>query len=91
VRLVEIPVPKAGETERGRHCHDGHEECIFVLSGRGMTSSGENAYPLESGDMILIPPGEMHVTRNTGAEPLVLICFFPVATITTRLEGEQES
>jgi oxalate decarboxylase/phosphoglucose isomerase-like protein (cupin superfamily) len=41
--------------------------------------------------MILIPPGEMHVTRNTGAEPLVLICFFPVATITTRLEGEQES
>jgi mannose-6-phosphate isomerase-like protein (cupin superfamily) len=91
LRLVEIPVPRAGELERGRHCHDGHEECIYVLSGRGTTSSGESSHPLDAGDTILIPPGEMHVTRNTGTETLVLLCFFPVAAINTRLEGEQKS
>ena len=91
LRLVEIPLAKAGEPERGRHCHDGHEECIYVLSGCGTTSSGEGSYPLEAGDTIVIPPGEMHVTRNMGSGPLVLLCFFPVATVVTRLEGEQKS
>jgi mannose-6-phosphate isomerase-like protein (cupin superfamily) len=91
LRRVEIPVARAGDRLRGRHCHDGHEECIYVVSGRGTTSSGESSYPLEVGDTILIPPGEMHVTRNTGSEPLVLLCFFPVATVSTRLEGEPQS
>ncbi|HXF54271.1 MAG TPA: cupin domain-containing protein [Hyphomicrobiaceae bacterium] len=91
LRLVEIPVPSPGEPERGRHCHDGHEECIYVLSGRGTTWSGESCHPLAAGDAILIPPGEMHVTRNTGSEPLVLICFFPVAAISMRLEGKERS
>ena len=89
LRIVEIPAPRPGEMQRGRHCHDGHEECIYVLSGRGTTQSGDAAYPLEAGDTILIPPGEMHVTRNTGTEPLVLLCFFPVAAVSTRLEDER--
>jgi mannose-6-phosphate isomerase-like protein (cupin superfamily) len=61
-----------------------------VLSGQGTTSSGEEFYPLAPGDTILIPPGEMHVTRNTGTGPLILICFFPVAAVMTRLEREAE-
>ena len=88
LRLVEIPVQVAGEPERGRHCHDGHEECMYVLSGTGTTWSGDNAYPLSAGDTILVPAGEMHVTRNTGTVPLVMLCFFPVASIDMRLEGE---
>ena len=87
LRLVEIPPAKPGEPQRGRHCHDGHEECIYVLAGRGTTSSGTGTHPLAAGDTILIPPGEMHVTRNTGGEPLLLLCFFPVAEISMRLEG----
>jgi oxalate decarboxylase/phosphoglucose isomerase-like protein (cupin superfamily) len=45
-----------------------------------VADSGE--YPLQAGDTLLIPPGEKHVTRNTGDEPLMLLCFFPVADIT---------
>ncbi len=90
LRIVEIPAPRAGEAQRGRHCHDGHEECIYVLSGRGTTRSGEASHAVEAGDTILIPPGEMHVTRNTGSEPLVLLCFFPVAAVSTRLEDERQ-
>jgi mannose-6-phosphate isomerase-like protein (cupin superfamily) len=87
LRLAEIPVHVPGETPRGSHHHSDFEECIYVLSGRGTTFAETGEYPLEAGDTILIPPGEKHVTRNTGSEPLMLLCFFPVADIA---EGTEE-
>lgn len=84
LRLVEIPVPVSGETPRERHFHADTEECIYVLSGTGCTESESGEHPLAAGDAILIPPGERHVTRNTGIESLMLLCFFPVAQVTNR-------
>ena len=84
LRLVEIPVPTPGEALRGPHFHNGFEECIYVLSGKGYTEADSGKYPLKAGDTILIPSGEKHVTRNTGNEPLMLLCFFPVADISKR-------
>ena len=84
LRLVEIPVPKPGDAMRGPHYHLGFEECIFVMAGEGCTETDSGSHPLKAGDTILIPSGEKHVTRNTGAVPLVLLCFFPVADITKR-------
>lgn len=81
LRLVEIPVAAPGEEPRGPHAHDGFEECIYVISGQGVTHAESGEHPLAAGDAILIPPGEKHVTRNTGTGPLVLLCFFPVADI----------
>ena len=81
LRLVEIPVPRAGEQQRGAHRHDGFEECIYVVSGQGVTHADSGEHPLRAGDAILVPPGESHVTRNTGTEPLVLLCFFPVGDV----------
>ena len=84
LRRVEIPVPTAGEPPRERHFHSDCEECIYVLSGEGCTESDSGDHALRAGDTILIPAGEAHVTRNAGAEPLVLLCFFPAARVTTR-------
>jgi oxalate decarboxylase/phosphoglucose isomerase-like protein (cupin superfamily) len=42
--------------------------------------SGE--IPIKPGDIVLIPSNEKHMTRNTGAEPLVLLCFFAVPDVT---------
>jgi len=84
LRLVEIPVPKPDDKPRGRHFHGDTEECIYVLSGSGCTESESGDHPLKAGDTILIPAGETHVTRNTGAEPLLLLCFFPTARVTNR-------
>jgi quercetin dioxygenase-like cupin family protein len=84
LRLVEIPVPRPGEALRGPHYHQGFEECIYVMSGEGCTEADSGKHPLKPGDTILIPSGEKHVTRNTGQEPLVLLCFFPVADISKR-------
>lgn len=84
LRLVEIPVARPGDPLRAPHYHEGFEECIFVLSGQGTTHADSGEFPLKPGDTILIPPGEKHMTRNTGSEPLVLLCFFPVADISQR-------
>lgn len=89
LRLVEIPVHRPGDALRGPHYHKGFEECIYVMSGEGRTEADSGSYPLKAGDTILIPPGEKHVTRNTGTEPLVLLCFFPVADISKRTEEQK--
>jgi len=81
LRLVEIPVPAPGDAPRAPHFHGDFEECIYVLSGEGRTESDSGDHPLKAGDAILIPPGERHVTRNIGREPLVLLCFFPTARV----------
>jgi quercetin dioxygenase-like cupin family protein len=78
LRLVEIP---PGASKRGPHLHRGFEECIYVLSGQGTTIAESGEHPLKPGDTILITPGEKHMTRNTGSETLVLLCFFPVPDI----------
>lgn len=90
LRLVEIPVHRPGDALRGPHYHKGFEECIYVMSGEGRTEADSGSYPLKAGDTILIPSGEKHVTRNTGSEPLVLLCFFPVADISKRTEERRE-
>jgi len=81
-RVVEIPVPAPGESPRGPHLHNGYEECIYVLSGEGRTVSESGELALQAGDVVLVPPNEKHVTRNTGREPLVLLCFFPAPDVT---------
>jgi mannose-6-phosphate isomerase-like protein (cupin superfamily) len=96
LRLAEIPVPQPGESLRAPHHHSNFEECIYVLAGQGTTFADSGEYPLRTGDTLLIPPGEKHATRNTGTQPLLLLCFFPVADITsataepaTRAPGQQ--
>jgi mannose-6-phosphate isomerase-like protein (cupin superfamily) len=91
LRLAEIPVSHPGERLRGPHQHYDFEECIYVLSGEGRTFADSGEYPLRIGDTLLIPPGEKHVTRNTGNVPLVLLCFFPVADITKGTEEPRAS
>jgi quercetin dioxygenase-like cupin family protein len=86
LRLVEIPVPAPGDPQRGPHSHSGTEECIYVLSGQATTYADSGEYPLRAGDTILMPPGEKHVTRNTGSQPLVLLCFFPAPDVAKATE-----
>jgi uncharacterized cupin superfamily protein len=81
LRKVEIPVPSAGDSPRSRHVHNDLEECIYVLTGEGMTEADSGNYALKAGDAIVIPSGEKHATRNTGTGPLILLCFFPTGDI----------
>ena len=87
LRLAEIPMPRPGEPPRAAHHHNDFEECIFVLAGEGTTCADSGEFHLKPGDTLLVPAGEKHVTRNTGTQPLLLLCFFPVPDITA---GTQE-
>jgi mannose-6-phosphate isomerase-like protein (cupin superfamily) len=86
-RVVEVPVQKPGETLRGPHLHHGYEECIYVHKGEGRTLSESGEFAIKRGDVVLVPPEEKHVTRNTGGEPLVLLCFFPTPDIVGSTEN----
>lgn len=81
MRLVEIAAPQPGEKPRGPHVHFTFEEVIHVLSGEGVTETESGTLPVKAGDTVLVPAGERHVTRNTGSEPLKLVCFFPVGEV----------
>jgi mannose-6-phosphate isomerase-like protein (cupin superfamily) len=81
-RIAEISVPQPADKPRGPHLHREFEECIYVLSGEGTTHAESGEIAIKPGDIVLIPPGEKHMTRNTGSVPLVLLCFFPVPDVT---------
>jgi mannose-6-phosphate isomerase-like protein (cupin superfamily) len=86
LRLVEIEPERPEQAPRGPHVHVAFEEVIHVLSGRGVTETAGERYPIESGDTLLIAANEKHVTRNTGTEPLRLLCFFPVGDVMSGTE-----
>ena len=81
-RIATLAVPQPGDKPRGPHMHHGFEECIYVLQGTGTTVAESGEIPIKPGDIVLIPPNEKHMTRNTGAEPLVLLCFFAEPDVT---------
>ncbi len=80
-RIAQIAPQQFGNKERGPHLHHAFEECIYVLSGQGTMHAESGEHPVRSGDILLVPAGEKHMTVNTGSEPLVLLCFFPVADV----------
>ena len=56
------------------HSHPTHE-FYFVMTGEGiMTISGQER-PVVPGDLIQIPPDEVHSLRPTGDEPIHCFCF----------------
>lgn len=81
VRWVEIAPNKDEGMRRGPHVHADFPEAIYVLAGTGVTECDSGPLSIGAGDCVVISPGELHVTRNTGADPLHLLCFFPVSDI----------
>lgn len=56
------------------HAHDGHEEAMFIISGRGkLIVEGYGEYELTPGTAIFAPSGVKHEIINTGNEPLKLV------------------
>lgn len=80
-RIATIAVPQPDDKPRGPHLHRDFEECIYVFSGQGTMHAESGEYLVRPGDTLLIPAGEKHITVNTGNEPLVLLCFFPVPDV----------
>ena len=59
MRQFEVEV--SGHTPRHSHPYE-HE--VFVLEGEGVVLEGDTEHPLRPGDVIFVPPDEVHQFRQ---------------------------
>ncbi len=70
--IATIPAGGKGDLDKG---HKGAEEVFTVSNGNIVVifpDSGDK-YKLETGDALLIPPGESHIVENHGDEDATFI------------------
>jgi quercetin dioxygenase-like cupin family protein len=60
------------------------DEAILYQSGTAAVRVGEETYEVVAGDVVFVPAGEPHGTRNVGAEPVRLQAVFPSHRIDIR-------
>ena len=53
------------------------EEIIFVKTGTGEVTSGDETKPIGPGTAVFFAPDEPHQFLNTGTEPLEFLCILP--------------
>ncbi len=58
------------------HNHAWEHE-VFVLEGQGGIFDGEKTTPLQGGDVVFVPPNELHQFRNSGEAQLKFLCLIP--------------
>jgi mannose-6-phosphate isomerase-like protein (cupin superfamily) len=56
------------------HSHPTYE-FYFVMSGQGVMTISGDEQDVKTGDLIRIPPDEVHSLRPTGGEPIHCFCF----------------
>jgi quercetin dioxygenase-like cupin family protein len=58
------------------HTH-GWEHEVFILGGSGVVAHADGDTPFAAGDVIFMPGDEEHQFRNTGSEPVTMLCLVP--------------
>jgi len=56
------------------HRHRISEELYHITAGKGLITLGTRTFPVHAGDTLCIAPGTPHRIRNTGNQPLVILC-----------------
>lgn len=56
------------------HRHLETEEIYHVTAGEGLMTLGNRQFEVVRGDSVAIAPKTPHCIRNTGSEPLVVLC-----------------
>lgn len=67
-------IEPGGRSSLDQHAHD---HGVVILRGRGQVLLGEQEYHLAKGDVVYIPPYEVHQFKNIGDEPLGFLCIIP--------------
>jgi mannose-6-phosphate isomerase-like protein (cupin superfamily) len=66
------------------HLHEEFEEVYYILSGRGRVRIGREEHEVTEGDVVYIPPGEVHTILCTSPGALRFI------TVTVALKNETQ-
>lgn len=71
IHLIRI---EPGRDSTTHHYHEADEEFIYILSGRGLVSIGDEAYEVSAGDFMGFPtPSPAHSMTNCGEEDLLYL------------------
>lgn len=72
--MRQFEVEPGGFTPKHQHPYE-HE--VYVLEGQGVVLEGETEHALSAGQVIYMPPNELHQFRNTGTTPMKFLCMVP--------------
>lgn len=75
-RLAMITQDVSAGTSIPIHAHEREDEIIFIQSGRGEATLGDETITLEAGSTLYVPQGTWHGGRNTGREILRWIAIY---------------
>lgn len=64
-----------GESVPFYHRHKLNEEVYVVVSGEGVIMLGNDDVAIASGSIVLVEPATTRCVKNTGNEPLTLLCI----------------
>jgi quercetin dioxygenase-like cupin family protein len=67
-------VEPGGWTSLDQHAHD---HGVVIMRGRGQVLLGEEEFEVAEGDVVYVPPNEVHQFKNIGDEPLGFFCVIP--------------
>ena len=66
-----------GKSEGGPdNCHQGSDQWLFVVSGRGKAIVEGKAHTLNANTLLLIERGKTHEIKNTGRSKLKTLNFY---------------
>jgi len=68
-----VLIPPAGRHVAELHIHPDAEELVIVTRGNGTAVIDGESHPVQTEDVIYIPPGAAHEVKNTGDEFLGLL------------------
>ena len=98
--LIITIMPGHESSEYHRHLYE--EECLYILSGRGEATVGDQVCSVAAGDFLgFARGGPAHVLTNTGNEPLVFfvvgqrlehdVCDYPRKGVRLYTAGKNEA
>ena len=58
------------------HIHKDGMEAMYCLSGRGSATVGDETYDFTPDSMVAAAPNEKHGLKNTGDQPMRMLCIF---------------
>jgi quercetin dioxygenase-like cupin family protein len=68
-----VTVAPGGRTPEHAHCWE-HQWYVLAGAGQAVDADG-NSHPVGPGSVVYVPEDETHNLRNTGSDPLELICM----------------
>src|SRR6266446_10463344 len=85
LRYFEVAAGGFSTLERHEHMH-----AVLILRGRGHCLVGSEVRPIETRDLVTVPPMTWHQFRATAGEPLGFLCMVNAARDKPQLPSAEE-